>query len=374
MSLQGISKTGHPFFLSRDGRYLGVIAGFHGMLWDHDISLWDIDTGREYFHWKDPKAVQADFSPDASRLLVIDHKQVKVCNTATSEVQVLPAPDFTPFPAGQMWSFSRNGQILAVAGRCVSQDAYQVRIWDLNRMTEVARVPRDPKPQSTRGRVLGGHQSLVGGRSDTMSITPDGSGLVLADSAWNIQFFDWAVVKTDLEKESFIASYFRLRNFAFNSDGQMCAMTYPEWESGNQLLVADIAGAQAPRVWNLTGDSGDIAFSPDGNLLAVCCSDSNIRLRSLAQRISTKFAERLLAPDERVLVLDARTGRHLASLSALCPLAFRPDGKTLVTYSFEKDVVLLWDMPPHSGVWLDVLLLGAVVVLTGIWWRRRRRT
>jgi WD40 repeat protein len=371
LSLPGISKVGHPDFLSNDGRYLGLIGGVPGNV--QDISLWDIDTGLETFHWKDPKAFQAGFSPDASRLMVLDDKQVRVCNTSTSEVQVLPAPDFIPFRAGEMWSFSGNGQILAVGGRCGDQDAYQVRIWDLNRMQEVARVPRDPKPQPTQGRVLGGHQSLVGGRSDTMSITPDGSGLVLADSAWNVQFFDWAAVKTDLEMDSFITSYFRLHDFAFSSDGQRCAMAYPESQAGNQILVAELVGAQAQHAWNLSGDVGGIAFSPDGKLLAVSCYDSNLGLRSLAERISPKFAERFLAPDERVLVLDAQTGRRLAALPALFPLAFRPDGKTLVTYSFEKDVVLLWDMPPPSGVWLDVLLPGVAVVLTGIWWRKRRR-
>jgi len=371
MSLQGISKVGHPSFLSSDGRYLGVISGVPGNL--QDISLWDIDTGLEYFHWKDPKAWQADFSPDASRVLVIDDKQVRVCNTATSEVQVLPAPDFIPFRAGEMWSFSRSGQTLAVGGRCVSQDAYQVRIWDLNLMEEVARVPRHPKPQPVQGRVLGGHQSLVGGRSDMMSIAPDGSGLVLVDSAWNVRFFDWAAVKTDLEMETFIGPDFRLHDLAFSSDGQRCAMAYPEWTAGNQILVADIAGAKAQRAWNVSGDVGAITFSPDGKLLTAGCHDSNLRLRTLAGRISAKFADRFLARDERVRVLDAQTGRCLASLPALSPLAFRPDGKTLVTYSYAKDVVLLWDMPPHSGVWLDVLLLGLAVVVTGIWWRRRRR-
>ena len=366
MSLQGISAAGHPSFLSSDGRYLGVISGVPGNL--QDISLWDIDTGLEYFHWNDIKACQADFSPDASRVLVTDDKQVRVCNTATSEVQVLPAPDFIPFHAGAMWSFSRNGQILAVAETCVSQYAQHVRIWDLNLMKEIARVPRDPKAPPIQRRFLGGHQ-LLGGRSDIMSIAPDGSGLILTDSSWNVRFFDWAAVKTDLEMETFIGPYFRLHDLAFSSDGQRCAIAYPEGAAGSQILVADIAGARGQRAWNVSGDAGAIAFSPDGKLLAVGCYDSNFRLRSLV----AKFTGRFLAPDERVLVLDAQTGRRLASLPALGPLAFRPDGKTLVTYSYKKDVVLLWDMPPHSGVWLDALLLGVAVVLTGIWWWRRRR-
>ena len=363
--LEGISQKGEPTYLSIDGRYLATVKKHFEEPTElsvtipyekpvdlpQTISIWDLDTGSACFEQREPNVSRMFFSPDAKRMVVVwIEGEVRVWNTMTSEVCVLPHPAFSFGHA----TLSPDGHVMAAAGSAgvraspVIND--QFRFWDLTSMKEIMVIERHPGPFDV-----------------PMTFSPDGQQLAVSGPA-RVQLLNWAtqepsVVLTclsSLPDES-----------VFAPDGQTLAV---QRRGSGELAFIDIASQQLRDTWKIGSAVEAIAYAPDSKLIAVSAVGVESKLRELVKRIHTGLADRICPLERRTVLLDAQTGRRLELLPPSSHVAFRPDGKTLVTYSKEQDAVLLWDVPPRPRISLVAHMLSLLlsITLTALWWRARR--
>jgi len=361
-ALHGISRAGTPFFLSHDGRYLAAGKGaVVDPRWAVDpqwkdgklaLSLWEIDSGAEAFHVLEAKPRTITFSASAQHLAILTtDREIKVWNTATSEMVVLKGDDFCPHP-GRWTAFSPDGRLLA-AGVGRGRRPSELWIWDLNRKQRIGVV-------------------AIPALEPGMTFSPDGSRLAVVShiNPLKVRLVDWAKSTILAEMDTGIAGWRHGPDdgeLRFAPDGQMLVAFERD---GGKMCYLDPATGQPQQVWETAGMIGAVEFSPDGSVLAVRCVDLDPRTRRMALGFNRELADRLFSQENAVLLLDAQTGEQLEALPLFHLVAFRPDGKTLVNYTSTLDEVLLWDVPPRPSFWIRALAPTLAVVLTVFWWSR----
>ena len=147
---------------------------------------------------------------------------------------------------------------------------------------------------------------------------------------------------------------------------------------GNELAVASSIGiwmysvATGDELALLTGHTAEvrnIAFSPDGRILASTANDSTLRLwdTESSQQLAV-LSDRRIAPwsiafshdstmiasgSRTIQVWDVDTGNPLATLTghteSIGALAFSPDGKTLASASWDMSIKL-WDIATEENL------------------------
>jgi WD40 repeat protein len=243
--------------------------------------------------------------------------------------------------------FSPDGRFLASEGS-IGLNHKAIRLWDLANITKYVTLP------------VG--LSII---PRDMTYSPDGSKLAIA-SFGEIELFHCATG----ERGPIIQSKGMGRPLAFSPDGKTLATT----DSPGAILLTDTETGQLKAQWKIDDYVTCFALSPDG-ARAVVTSRGLSKLHELAQRIHPILADKCSPLVSDTFLIDGRTGRYLKRFSTATVAAFRPDGKTLVTFSPDDDVVYLWDVPPRPrlSLWLRVLALSAAFALTVFWWRTWRR-
>jgi dipeptidyl aminopeptidase/acylaminoacyl peptidase len=213
--------------------------------------------------------------------------------------------------------FSPNSAFLAVAeGERYSSGASSVLLWDVIKQEKLRSLPRCP------GDFAG------------MAFSPDGRTLATGNFEWNsrtrtdpaTQIHIWDVA-TGKERSQFKCPG-GLIDLAFSPDGKLLAGT---GQTG--IYLCDVSSGKPIRPlttakgW-MTWISGSSVFSPDGHILAYGLTENQ------GQKVTIRLVE--IATGK----LDREFTGHRAGV--IC-LAFSPDGKSLASGSSDS-TILLWDL------------------------------
>ena len=308
--------------------------------YDNAAYLWDGKTGNHKItltgHTKQVSCVA--YSPDGKTIATGSYDgTIRLWDATTGTHQTALASE-----VGKVRSliYSPDGNTI-VCGRGNGN----VQLWDTQTM----------KLKST----LTGHTERV----KSIAYAPDGNTIATASSDGTVRLWDAA---TGTSKAT-LTGYMRINTAAYSPDSKTIV-------TGNQDGKVHFWNVSTAKLKNtFTGDKDGIIFnitySPDGKTIAVVSSYN-----------------------DRVLLRDAKTGKHKATLKHfglidtiflllqnreydIGPIAYSPDGKTIVTggdyYTVEKGTVYLWNA--RTGKRKSVIFKGPGAVRTVVFSKDGKR-
>jgi WD40 repeat protein len=264
-------------------------------------------------------------------------------------------------------AFSPNGEHLAT-----SDTKGDIQIWDADSFTKLTNCQ--------------GHQHWTW----AIDFSPDGKYLVSGSDDHQVKLWE---VATGECLRTYTGHTFSVNVVEFSPDGQIIASSS---QDSTIRLWRTFPGESSPEIQTLVGHNGriwSIAFSPDGNTLVSGGEDRTVRLWDLATgKCLTEWEAHegwvravVFSPDGRsiatasydrsikIWVYPERSRRDVAQIpdfsekSGICisihtlighqqpvsAIAFSPDGRQLVSSSFDK-TIKLWDV--NSGKCVKTLL------------------
>jgi WD40 repeat protein len=298
------------------------------------VRILDLPSGKQSARYPGPNRGVSDvaFSPDGSLLASTGEWEVRIWRVETGNlVEKYPA-------TATFVSFTQDGKSLVAGGG----DAF-VRLWDLD---------EDNPPQTRPRTSLHAH----GGRVYWLAFSPEGDGLSSVGEEGQLIIWDPTPVSVETE---LVAPGRPTEDAAFARDGRLAVAARgegvhlldattgtvtarpggsgEEWgcvaasrrrdrlaavSTAGMVSVWDLRTDRAPRTWQVGWGDGlhSLAFSPDGEMLAVCRWDD---------------------AGDAVLLFDASGGTLLHSFPANVPraVAFSPDGR-LVAFDSQNDVLV----------------------------------
>lgn len=280
--------------------------------YDNAAYLWDGKTGNHKItltgHTEQVSCIA--YSPDSKTIATgSSDATIRLWDATTGTHQ-------TTFASGvgkvMSLTYSPDGDTIA----CGSRNG-NVQLWDAHTL----------KLKFT----LTGHTARV----KAIAYTPNGNTIATASSDGTVRLWDVATGKSKVT----LTGYMRINAAAYSPDSKTIV-------TGNQdgnVHFWDVSTAALKNTFveDKNGIIFNIAYSPDGKTVAVVSSNN-----------------------DRVLLRDATTGKHKATLAHfgfidtvflllqnreydIGPIAYSPDGKTIVTggdyYTIEKGTVYLWN-------------------------------
>lgn len=367
---------------SPDGRW--VLSG--GGLYDDTLKIWEVATGREVrtFSGHENAVCTVAFSPDGQWVLsggsgtdptlriwevasgqelrkLTDHRESVLSSAVSNDGKWIlsGSRDHTL----KLWESAtgrtvrtfrgHEGGVTSVAfspnGRWAlsGSDDRSMKLWDVNTGKEI---------RTFRGE--------VGGSITAVAFSPDG-GSVISGGYLDQPIKLWEVATGKIIR-TYQSSGQTIASLAFSLDGQRILAGYQDESGAPVLKLFDAHNGKKIRNFHGTQVAiTSLAFSRDTNWIVSGSMDSMTRLWELPagrmSRLHTKTQERIssvaVSPDGKwiasgtsdVTLWDAASRRIVSMFSgATAPLAFSPDGRSLVgvTHSSEgSDYNLtLWDL------------------------------
>jgi WD40 repeat protein len=307
----GSGQRGRRVVWSPDGEILAVVTKYESMIFGHkgsSVRLWDVEKGqvRETVAESKEKWLafqQVVFSPDGKTIGSTVSESIAGASRPMIREQV------------KLWDTKSLdlkqtlGGIGSLGGLALSPDGKLVAAGDLSKKTVALWSAATGMPERTL-------QTKT--QPWSMVFSPDSKTLVIGgqndDHSGQVQFWDaqtWTLKHVSNQDSG-------INEVAFSPDGKM---------------VASCGGGELIQVWNVeTGElilslKGDkhwhrtVAFSPDSKIVAAGGADRNVRL------------------------WDVQTGQLIETLKGhtdqIYSISFSPDGKTLASTS-QDETVRLW--------------------------------
>lgn len=319
----------------------------------HGVNFRDADLSRSLFMQPFETVYSLTFSPDGQRLATgTDNGEVHVWRLNDQQVERIFVGH-----TGQVWTvaFSPDGNLLASGA-----EDHTVRLWDL--------VTDEPL------QVLHGLTASV----KVVRFNATSEWLLAADEngvahLWDIRTSGRAVTHGQPEITYQLGINY-VNEAAATLDGALLA-----YGGGDRIVYLRDAQSGQLRA-TLSGHADtilDLAFSPDGKLLASSSADQTVRLWSIDEEENvasysqlrhellasqTRFVCLAFSPDGKMLATCLASGIYLwavepgsitrllqhlgGSASKSTKLAFTPDGNTLVSANYDQ-TIRFWDV--HSG-------------------------
>ncbi|MYB96475.1 PQQ-binding-like beta-propeller repeat protein [Candidatus Poribacteria bacterium] len=320
---------------SQDGPTFATVDGD-----DNTTYLWDRKTGNQKItltgHTKQVSCIA--YSPDNKIIATGSYDgtiQLWDATTGTHQTTLASAVGGV-----RSLAYSPDGDTIVCGGRNGS-----VQLWDTQTL----------KLKST----LTGHTERV----KSVAYAPDGNTIATGSSDGTVRLWDAATGKP----KATLTGYMRINAAAYSPDSQTIVTGNQEgkvhfWDVSTAALKNTFTGDKDGIIFNIT-------YSPDGKTVAVVSSYN-----------------------DRVLLRDAKTGKHKATLAHfglidtiflllqnreydIGPIAYSPDGNTIVTggdyYTIEKGTVYLWDA--RTGRRKKVIFKGPGAVRTVVFSKDGKR-
>ena len=362
---------------SPDGKTIAT-TGWHR---DNTVRLWDTQTGQNIFtgRMQMPWDTFVVFSPDGTTYAAAAaDNTVHLWDGKTSSHKITLTGHTKQVACA---AYSPDSQTLATG----SYDA-TIRLWDATTGTHKTTLTSDKESVTSIGYAPDGNTIVCGtGNGDvqlwdtrTMKLkstftghtkrtksvvySPDGNIIATASSDGTVRLWDAATGQS----KAILTGYMRINTAAYSPDSKTIV-------TGNQAGKVHFWNVSTGALKNtFTGDRGiifDITYAPDGKTIAVVSSYN-----------------------DRVLLRDAKTGKHKATLEHfglidtiflilqnreydINSIAYSPDGKTIVTggdyYTVEKGTVYLWDA--RTGTRKRVIFKGPGAVYTTVFSKDGKR-
>ena len=311
-----------------------LAAGFS----DRTIKFWDTKTRRLQQTWQTPtdRVTSLAFSSNDSIFASgSDAGVIRIWNVATEEqrsgwighhqevMSLAFAPDDRTLMSGSDHTIKRWD---------VSPDQRWERLNEHEEsVTAIAYSPDGEKTisgsqdktvrlwvaETGQGRQVGEQPGDV----TSITISPNGQRMVTGSKNAAIQSWDLATG----ERRSLKSSMGTSKSVRYNRDGSLLAAAYPQTR---QIKLWDTSADQWQLIDSLQGHSqaiNDIAFHPDGSVLASASSDGTVKL------------------------WDARTGAELLTLTSdnyndpVLSVVFHPDGRDLAA-GYVDGTIVLWNV------------------------------
>lgn len=207
------------------------------------------------------------------------------------------------------------------------------------------------------------------GRGELLQLTRSGDGklLAIAGAKGNVSIWDADEGTRIRTLESPFPTLLATIRIAFTPDGLTLAAAYPTPRNATEIVLWDVGtGKELRRLHNFHDKPLDLAFSPDGAMLAGIAEDEPVRMWDVkAGKILPAFPDRLRgatclawSPDGKVLAAgfdgsrsivlwDIATGKKLQEFaddgSRILALAWAEDSQSLITIH-EDRAARLWEV------------------------------
>jgi RNA polymerase sigma factor (sigma-70 family) len=329
---------------SPDGKMLTYGGGQD----DPVVRLADVSTGKNLHRFGGHKGfvTKVAFSPDGTTLASADEETIRLIDIAASQSRTL-APSADQAVRFGLLAFSSDGKTLAAANHAQK----------LIRFVEV-----------TTGKVI--HTiTLTGKREEVNSIlfTPDGKEIVSGHEDGSVRFWD---VASGTKTRQFRAHWACVIAIALSPDGRVLATSSNSHVDGEHAVRLWETATGKPLVRHLGPQQGiaQLVFSPDSQRVATASWETAVHLWEaatgkllhhwplLGPLAFTPDGQSLICggwADGKVRFLDLATGKETRQFSAhgdgIRCLALAPDGKTLVSAGGDN-LVRLWDLATDRPV------------------------